>query len=138
MQLNPYLMFDGRCEEAFSFYAKVLGGEIVAMLPHRGTPAADDVPEEWLDKILHARLEVGDQVLMASDAPPAYRQAPQGFSVSLSVDRAEEAERIFGALAEKGTVTMPLEETFFAVRFGMLTDQYDIPWLINCERPAES
>ena len=138
MQLNPYLMFNGQCEEAFSFYAKVLGGEIVAMLPNRGTPAADHVPEEWLDKIIHARLEVGDQVLMASDAPPAYPQAPQGFSVSLSVDRIEEAERIFGALAENGTVTMPLESTFFAARFGMLTDRYGIPWMINCEQPAGS
>ena len=138
MQLNPYLMFDGRCQEAFSFYAKVLGGEIVAMLPHRGTPAADHVPEEWLDKILHARLEVGGQVLMASDAPPASGQAPQGFSVSLGVDSPEEAERIFGALAENGTVTLPIGPTFFAGRFGMLTDEYGIPWMITCEQPAES
>jgi PhnB protein len=138
MELSPYLMFDGQCEKAFSFYAKVLDGEVVAMLPHRGTPAADHVPEEWLDKILHARLEVGGQVIMASDAPPAYRQAPQGFAVSLSVQSPEETERIFNALAENGTVTMPLESTFFSARFGMLTDQYGIPWMINCEQPAES
>jgi PhnB protein len=131
MKIDTYIMFNGQCEEAFSFYAKVLGGEIVAMLPHRGTPAAEHVPEEWLDKIIHARLEVGDQVIMASDAPPAYAQAPQGFSVSLGVDSAEEADRVFGGLAENGTVTMPLDETFFAVRFGMVTDRYQIPWMVT-------
>ena len=70
MQVNPYLMFDGRCEEAFRFYEKVLGGKIVAMLTHKGTPAEAHVPAEWRDKILHARLDVGDCVLMASIRRP--------------------------------------------------------------------
>ena len=82
MQLNPYLFFNGQCEEAFKFYAQVLGGKIDGMLTHAGTPAEQQVPAEWRDKIMHARLIVGDQVLMASDAPPDHYEKPSGFSVS--------------------------------------------------------
>jgi PhnB protein len=135
MQVNPYLLFNGQCETAFKFYAKVLGGEIKAMLTHEGTPAADSVPPEWRKKILHACLSLGDGVLMASDCPPALQEKPQGFSVSLQVKHPAEAERVFHALAENGTVRMPIAETFWAVRFGMLVDQFGIPWMINCPRP---
>jgi PhnB protein len=135
MHLNPYLMFDGKCEEAFKFYAKVLGGEIVAMLPHEGTPAATHVSPEWQKKILHARLAFGDDVLMGSDAPPERYKPMQGFSVTLLPKEPAEAERIFAALAEKASVSMPLGETFFAHRFGMLTDRYGTPWMIVCEKP---
>jgi PhnB protein len=84
---------------------------------------------------MHARLVVGDKVLMGSDAPPDRYDAPKGFSVSLSVDDEVEAERIFHALAQDGTVQMQLQETFWAVRFGMLIDRFGIPWMVNCERP---
>jgi PhnB protein len=135
MQLNPYLTFDGRCEQAFKFYAKVLGGNIVAMIPHEGTPAAAHVPAEWRSKIMHARLMVGDKVLMGSDAPPDRSDgAMKGFSVTLGIDEPKEAERIFHALADKGTVRMPIQETFWAARFGMLVDQFGTPWMINCEK----
>jgi PhnB protein len=135
MQLNPYLMFDGRCEQAFKFYAKVLGGTIAAMIPHEGTPAAAHVPAEWRSKIMHARLTVGDKVLMGSDAPPdRYDGGMKGFSVTLGIDEPKEAERVFHALAEKGTVNMPIQETFWAERFGMLVDQFGTPWMINCEK----
>jgi PhnB protein len=130
--VNPYLLFTGQCEAAFSFYAKCLGGKIEAMIPHEGTPAAEDVPPEWRKKILHASLSLGDSILMASDAPPSYHEKPQGFSVSLRVKQPAEAERVFHALAENGTVRMPIQETFWAVRFGMLVDQFGIPWMINC------
>jgi PhnB protein len=133
MQLNPYLLFSGQCEAAFKFYEQVLGGKIVAMITHAGTPAESQVPPEWRAKIMHARLIVGDQVLMGSDAPPAHFQQPQGFSVSIGVDEAEDAERIFHALAEDGTVRMPLQKTFWAIRFGMLVDRFGIPWMVNCE-----
>jgi PhnB protein len=135
MQVNPYLMFTGQCEAAFTFYAKCLRGEITAMLPHEGTPAAEHTPAEWRKKILHACLRVGEGVLMGSDAPPPYHEKPQGFSVSLHVKEPAEAERIFHALAENGTVRMPIAETFWAVRFGMLVDQFGVPWMINCSRP---
>jgi PhnB protein len=135
MQLNPYLTFDGRCEDAFKFYAKVLGGEIVAMIRHEGTPAETNVPAEWRKKIMHARLIVDGEVLMGSDAPPDRSDgAMKGFSVTLSIDRPAEADRVFAALADKGTVRMPIQETFWARRFGMLTDQFGTPWMINCEK----
>ena len=97
---------------------------------------AKDTPPERHNKILHARLVVGDNVSMGSDAPPERYEKPQGFSVTLGVDTPAEAERIFKALSEKGTLHMPLQETFWAVRFGMLVDQFDIPWMINCEIAA--
>ena len=136
MQMNPYLTFDGRCEAAFRFYERCLGGKIVAMITHGETPAAEHTPPGWQDKIIHARLMVGDDVLMGSDAPPEHYEAAKGFSVTLGIDDPAEAERVFHALAEDGTVRMPIEETFWALRFGMLVDRFGIPWMINCEKPA--
>ena len=136
MQMNPYLTFSGQCEAAFKFYAEVLGGEIIAMLPHEGTPMAEHVPAEWRSKIIHARMMVGDKVLMGSDAPPDRFAKVQGFSVTLGIDDPADAERIFHALATNGTVRMPIGETFWAMRFGMLVDQFGTPWMINCEKPA--
>jgi PhnB protein len=134
MQLNSYLFFNGQCEAAFKFYEQCLGGKIDAMLTHAGTPVEGQVPANWRDKIMHARLVVGDAVLMGSDAPPEHFQQPQGFSVALGVDEPAEAERIFNALADKGTVRMPIQQTFWALRFGMLVDRFGIPWMINCEK----
>jgi PhnB protein len=132
IQINPYLLFDGRCEEAFKFYAQCLGGKIEAMMTHEGTPAAEHTPKEWLGKILHARMLVGEAVLMASDAPPDRYEKPQGFSVSLGIAEPAEADRVFHALAEGGAVRMPIQQTFWAKRFGMLVDKFGIPWMINC------
>jgi PhnB protein len=94
------------------------------------------VPSEWRDKIIHARMTVGDSVLMASDAPPDHYEEPKGFSVNIQVNDPAEAERIFNALAENGKVQMPIAETFWALRFGMLVDRFGIAWIINCERAA--
>ena len=137
MQVNPYLFFNGQCEAAFKFYEKLLGGKILAMMPHEGTPVANSVPVEWRSKIIHARMVVGNQILMGSDAPPDHQQKPQGFSVNIGVNDPAEAERIFHALVEGGTATMPIGETFWATRFGMLVDRFGIPWMINCEKAAE-
>jgi PhnB protein len=136
MQLYPYLHFDGQCEEAFKFYEKCLGGKIAFMMPHEGTPVAEKVPAEWGKKILHATLNIGENVLQGSDAPPNHYQKPQGFSVSISMKDPAEADRVFQALAENGTVQMPIQETFWAVRFGMVTDRFGIPWMINCGKPV--
>src|ERR1700674_173491 len=136
MQLNPYLVFNGNCEPAFRFYEQVLGGKIVAMMPHEGTPAAEHVPPEWRAKVMHARLMVGDEILMGSDAPPDRYEAMKGFSVTLGIKDPAEAERIFHALAKDGTVRMPIQKTFWAARFGMLVDQSETPWMINREHPA--
>ena len=134
MQLNPYLTFNGQCAAAFKFYEQCLGGKIEAMFTHGNSPMAEQVPPDWRDKIMHARLIVSDKVLMGSDAPPDRYEEPKGFSVSLGIDDPAEAERIFHALAANGTVQMPIQETFWAVRFGMLVDRFGIPWMVNCER----
>ncbi len=134
MQLNPYLTFNGQCEAAFKFYERCLGGKIIAMMTHAGTPAEQHVPTEWRNKILHARLNVGDDVLMGSDAPPDRYEEPKGFSVSLQIKDPADAERIFHALSENGTVRMPIQKTFWAARFGMLVDKFGIPWMVNCDQ----
>jgi PhnB protein len=137
MKLNPYLFFNGNCEEAFKLYAELLNGKIEMMMPHRGSPAEAHVGPEWQDKIMHARLSFGDHVLMASDAPPGRgADAMKGFSVSINVDTPEEAERIFRGLSQGGTVQMPMEQTFWALRFGMCVDRFGTPWMVNCEKPA--
>ena len=132
MQLNPYLLFNGQCEAAFKFYEQVLGGKIEGMTPHAGSPAEEHVPAEWRDKILHARMTVGDTVLLASDAPPGRYEPPKGFSVSIQLKDPAEGERIFNALSEKGSVQMPFQKTFWSPGFGMCVDQFDIPWMVNC------
>jgi len=136
MQLNPYLLFDGRCEAAFKFYAQCLGGKIEAMIPHAGTPAEQHSPPEWKDKILHACLSVDGQLLMGSDTPPQHFEQPKGFSVSLQIKDPAAGERIFNTLADQGIVKMPFQQTFWAHRFGMLVDRFGIPWMINCEKAA--
>jgi PhnB protein len=132
MQVTPYLNFNGDCEAAFRFYERVLGGKIEAMMTHGESPIAGEVPPNWHSRILHARLVIGDAVLMASDSPPEMYQQPQGLFVSIGLQDVADAERIFQALAEGGSVTMPIEKTFWAERFGMLVDRYGIPWMINC------
>ena len=136
MQLNPYLSFNGQCEAAFKFYEKCLGGKIVMMMTYGNSPMAEQTPPDWREKIIHATFALGEHVLMGCDAPPEYYQKPQGFSVSLNVGAAAEADRIFKTLAENGAVQMPLQETFWALRFGMLVDQFGTPWMINCGKPA--
>jgi PhnB protein len=127
-------MFSGQCEEAFRFYEKCLGGKIGFRITYGESPMADKTAADWRKKIMHTRLVVGDQVLMGSDAPPDRFDQPQGFSMSIGVDDPDEAERIFKALAEKGNVKMPIQETFWARRFGMLVDRFGTPWMINCEK----
>lgn len=134
--VSPYLVFNGTCEDAFNFYAQTLGAKIEEFFRHEGTPMADHVPQDWLKKIMHVRMTVGATSLMGSDAPPDRYQQPAGFSVSLMVQDVAEAERIFRTLAEGGAIQMPIQETFWAARFGMLVDRFGIPWMINCDKPA--
>jgi PhnB protein len=134
MQLNPYLNFKGDCEAAFTFYQRCLGGKIAFKMTFGDSPMAQQAPPGWKDKIMHMRLEIGDRILMGSDAPPERYAAPKGFSVSLTVDQPAEAERVFHALADNASVQMPLAETFWAARFGMLVDRFGIPWMVNCEK----
>lgn len=137
MQFNCYLYFNGNCEEALRFYEKLFGGKIEAMFPHEGSPAASQVPPEWQKKILHARMTIGNSVIMASDAPPGRFHKQQGFSINIALHDVAKAEQIFAVLAENATaVTMPIAETFWAQRFGMLTDRFGIPWMINVEKAS--
>ncbi len=136
MQLNPYLQFNGQCEAAFNFYKQCLGGKIGFKITYGESPMAAQTPSELRGKIMHIRLIAGDMVLMGSDSPPERFDAPKGFWVSLGIETPEEAERIYQALSEKGTIAMPLAETFWAQRFGMFVDQFGIPWMINCEKTA--
>ncbi len=136
MRWNPHLVFNGQCEAAFKFYEKCLGGTIAMMMSYADSPLAEQAPPDWREKILHATFALDDQVLTGGDAPPASYQRPQGFSLLLNVATAEEADRVFEMLGEKGEVQMPLAETFWALRFGMLVDQFGTPWMINCGNPA--
>ena len=135
MQINAYLTFDGQCKEAFELYARVLGGTLKLMTIGE-SPMAGQLAPEWQGRIMHARLDVGGQTIMASDTPPGEHRPPQGLSVSVQVREPEETERIFDALADGGKVTVPLAETFWSPRFGMLVDRYGTPWMINCDREA--
>ncbi len=136
MKLNPCigLSFDGQCEAAFHFYERCLKGKIAFMLRWGESPMAKDAPEEWGKKIVHARLVIGDAALLGADALPGSYESPRGFSLMLSVDDSGETERLFNALVENGSVRMPLQKTFWSVSFGALTDQFGVPWDINCEK----
>jgi PhnB protein len=136
MQLYPNLTFDGQCEAAFKFYEKHLGGRIVFMMTYEDTPMDLQTPSDWGKKISHATFAHPDFTLYGSDALPGRYQKPQGFALQVNLSDPLEAERIFKALAENGTVQMPLQETFWALRFGVLVDQFGVSWHINCEKPA--
>jgi PhnB protein len=133
MQMNPYLSFKGDCEAAFKCYEQCLGGQIGAIFRYAGTPMADQVPADWQDKVMHATLQVEDQVLMGGDVVPDRYEPPKGFSMSLHIKGTADAERVFQELAANGKVVMPLEKTFWAERFGMVVDRFGIPWVINCD-----
>ena len=137
MDVNIYLSFDGRCAEAFDFYARVLGGTVEAKHTWGETPQAGDMPPDYRDKIMHAQLRVGAKLIMGADAPPQWRSKPEGFSVSVNVEDEAEGKRVFEALSEGGEVKMPFGPTFWAKGFGMLVDRYEIPWMVNAQ-PAAS
>jgi PhnB protein len=137
MQLSPYLNFKGQCEAAFKFYERALDGKIVAMVTYAETPMADRIPPEWHGKICHATLLMGDTSLMGCDPTPDRFDAPIGFYITIGLKDTAQAKRIFDALSENGKVTMPLQKTFWAESFGMLHDQFGIPWMINCADNAK-
>jgi PhnB protein len=136
VKINPYLSFDGQCQAALECYERCLGGKIVYLMTYAQSPMAPQVPPEWGKKIYHATISFADQTLGAADASPGSYRTPQGFSLKLDIDAPAEADRLFELLSENGTVQMPLQETFWARRFGVLTDQFGTPWMINCGTPA--
>lgn len=139
MKLNPQiqLAFNGQCEAAFRFYEQHLNGSITFMLTWGNSPMKANAPPGWDAKILHATLKIGNAVITGADVVPGGYQQPKGFELVLQMDDSVAAERVFQALAEKGKIVTPLQETFWAGRFGMLVDQFGIPWSINCEKAVE-
>ncbi len=129
MKIINNVFFKGNCRQAFERYAEILGGEIKTMLTFGDAPM--DEAEECNDLIMHAWLEVGDQAIMGCDSPPQFRRECGGFSVSVHAEDGAEARRIFDALAEGGSISMPFQDTFWSPGFGMLTDRFGTPWLIN-------
>ncbi len=133
MQINPYLTFNGDCAEAMEFYRELFGGEIIALQKFEDAPSSGISTGIPGDRIMHMQLEVGGRILMASDAPEKMYSKPEGITIQISFDSLAEAERVFSALAEEGTVRMKFEPTFWAAGFGMLTDKWGIPWMMNCD-----
>jgi PhnB protein len=137
MRLRPYLNYGGNCAEALKFYEKHLGGKILAMMTHEQSPESRDVKPEWKNAILYAQIAIGDSEFMASDVPPERFQPMRSVYLSLSVDSDAEAERIYKLLTEGGEVFMPMQETFFASRFGQLRDRFGTSWMVIHERPMQ-
>jgi PhnB protein len=137
MSIQTYLAYNGDCAEAFKFYETALGGKIDMMMTHGEAPPDPgyESPPEWRDKIMHASIVIAGDTIMGSDSPPGRYEKPAGFSLSVSASSVADAERVFAALTEGGTVTMKLQQTFWAVRFGMGVDRFGIPWMVNCEAP---
>jgi len=135
--LNAYLTFNGNCAEAFHFYERVLGGKINLLLSFSASPMADQIPPGHGDKIMHASMTIDGHALMGSDNMPGQPyEGMKGFSLSLNYPTVDRAEATFTALSQGGTIRMPLQATFWAAAFGMLTDRYGTPWMVNCEKPA--
>lgn len=133
--LNAYLTFNGNCEEAFTFYGQIFGTKILFSVPYGQAPAGGQIPPGFEKKLMHTRIQVGSTLLMGSDAPPERFQKPQGMSVNVNCDTPAEADRVFSALSSGGQTIMPIQETFWAHRFGMAIDKFGISWLVNCEKP---
>jgi len=136
MKILTYLNYGGNCREAFQFYEKHLGGKIIMMVTQDQQPNADKVPADWKKAILHARIEIGETVLLAADVSPDRFQPMRSAYLSLMADSVEQAERYYGLLSEGGRTFMPMEETFFARRFAMFRDRFGTSWMILCERNA--
>lgn len=127
-----YLSFNGDCEAAFRFYEQRLGATRGGMFPYANSPMAGIVPPDWGTKIMHGSITLGGMTVAGADPLPEQYERPKGFRVFLEADDPADAERLFNALAENATIEMPLQETFWSLRFGVLTDQFGIPWTISC------
>jgi PhnB protein len=138
MKLNPYLVFDGQCKEAMSFYSEGLGLPLAGMFSFGESPMADQTPADQHNRIMHACIALeGGGMLMASDGRPGEPATHDGFSISIHPEDTTRAEELFNALSEGGAVIMPLTETFWAERFGMFTDKFGVGWMINVAKQGE-
>lgn len=134
MKLYTYLNFGGNCRQAFHFYAQHLGGKITMIASHADRPDATNVPADWKNAVLHARIEIGGTVLLGADVPPDRFQPLRSAYLTLIVDSSAEAERLYALLMEDGQIFMPMEETFYAHRFAMLRDRFGTSWMLLHEK----
>jgi PhnB protein len=130
MQIQPYLFFEGRCQEAIEFYRRAVGAEVTALMRYKESPDPGMIQPGSEDKVMHASFRVGETTVLASDGRCGGQPSFQGFALSLTVSKESEAERFFGALVEGGQVIMPLTKTFFSPRFGMITDRFGVSWMV--------
>ena len=133
MLVEPYLFFDGKCEEALEFYRRTIGAEVTALLRWKDSPDPQMAMPGAADKVMHARLRIGDTMVMASDGRCQGKPEFQGFALSITAADAAEADRLFAALGDGGQVQMPLSETFFSPRFGMVADRFGVSWMVYVE-----
>lgn len=137
MSVSVYLSFDGRCREAFEAYAAIFGGRIEFLMTVGESPHAAESPPERQGDVMHARVRLGDRLVMGADAPPEWRSVPAGFSMSANVADVAEGRRIFDALADGAEVKMAFAPTFWSAGFGMLVDRFAIPWMVNVDAAPE-
>ena len=130
MQVQPYLFFEGRCEEALAFYRGALGAEVTMLMRFKESPDPGMVAPGTEDKVMHASFRIGDTTVLASDGRCQGAPSFQGFALSLTVPNEAEAERLFGALGDGGQVQMPMTKTFFSPRFGMVADRFGVSWMV--------
>lgn len=136
--LDAYLFFDGTCAEAMRFYEKALGAKLEAIMTYGDSPVSDEAPPQGMDRIMHARLIVDGRALLASDTPAGQPHAAmQGFALAINYPSVDEGRRAFDALSAGGKVTMPMQQTFWAEAFGMCTDKFGTPWMVNVDAPAK-
>jgi PhnB protein len=135
MKLHTYLNYGGNCEQAFRFYERHLGGKITTMMTRDEAPHQGEVPAGWKNSIQYASMNLGETELMGADVPPERFQPMRSVYLSLTVGSTDEAERIYTLLSDGGQIFMPMEETFFAFRFGMLRDTFGTSWMILCQKP---
>jgi PhnB protein len=133
VKVNPYLNFNGDCAAALKFYEKVLGARVTFSMTWGEMPGADQFPAETHNLIMHASVNIGEDVVMCADSPPGRYEKPTGMNVSIHVKDVAEGESLFNSLAESGNVTMPFQKTFWSPGFGMCVDRFGIPWMVNCE-----
>ena len=130
MQVQPYLFFDGRCDEALDFYKKAVGATPKMLMRFKDAPDQSMVTPPSRDKVMHAAVDIGDTTVLMSDGHCAGKTEFKGFSLAYSARNETEADKVFGALSDGGQVTMPLAKTFFSPRFGMLTDKFGVGWMV--------
>ncbi len=138
MQVQPYLFFEGRCDEAIEFYRRALGAEVIMVMRFKDSPDPRAVQGNNGEKVMHAALRIGDTTVLASDGHCQGHPGFQGFGLSLTATSDAEAERLFGALGEGGKVQMPMTGTFFASRFGMVSDRFGVLWMVYVPVPAHA